>query len=146
MFDRFVQRARLIMQRADEQAALHGNSHVTAEHILLGVIIESEGIAAFAIRNLGPTLEAARIEIEKLIPQEGKNLPMSDIPLATSGKSVIEYTKQESQALGHNYIGSEHILLGLLHESDSIPYKVLDSFGINLENAREEVVRLLGGR
>lgn len=133
------------MQRAKDEAARHGSSHASTEHFLLGLIGESEGIAAMAIRNLGPSLEQIRIEVEKLMPNEGNTLQSGDIPLSPSGKRAIEYAKQEAQNLGHNYIGTEHLLLGIIRENEGIAARVLHILGIDLAKARNEVLRLLGG-
>jgi len=145
MFERFTERARLVMKRAKDEAAKLGNSTASTEHILLGLIAESEGIAAIAIRNLGINLETLRYEILKHITHEGNTLVAGEIQLSPSGKHAIELAAQEAHAFAHNYIGTEHLLLGILRESEGIAARVLVNMGIDLVKTRGEILRLLGG-
>jgi ATP-dependent Clp protease ATP-binding subunit ClpC len=145
MFERFTERARLVMKRAKDEAARLGNSLASTEHILLGLIAESEGIAATAIRNLGVNLETLRFEVLKHVKHEGDTLQTGEIQLSPSGKRAIELASQEAQGFGHNYIGTEHLLLGVIRESEGIAARVLLHMGIDLVKARAEILRLLGG-
>jgi len=145
MFERFTERARLVMKRAKDEAARLGNSLASTEHILLGLIAESEGIAATAIRNLGINLETLRFEVLKHVKHEGDTLQTGEIQLSPSGKRAIELASQEAQGFGHNYIGTEHLLLGVIRESEGIAARVLLNMGIDLVKARGEILRLLGG-
>lgn len=145
MFERFTERARLVMKRAKDEAARLGNSQASTEHILLGLIAESEGIAATAIRNLGINLETLRFEVLKHVKHEGDTLQTGEIQLSPSGKRAIELAGQEAQGFGHNYIGTEHLLLGVIRESEGIAARVLLNMGVDLVKARGEILRLLGG-
>lgn len=145
MYDRFTERARLVMVYAKDEAVRHGSSHAATEHFLLGLIGEQESIAAMVIRNLGCDPELLRAELEKLMPREASGLKTNDIMLSPSGKRAIEYAKQEAQNLSQNYIGTEHLLLGVLRENEGIAARVLQIHGIDIVKARYEVLRLLGG-
>ena len=145
MFERFTERARFVMKRARDEAAKLGNTTASTEHILLGLIAESEGVAASAIRNLGINLETLRYEILKHVNHEGNTMLAGEIQLSPSGKQAIELAAQEAQAFGHNYIGTEHLLLGILRESEGIAARVLINMGVDLVKTRGEILRLLGG-
>ena len=122
-----------------------GSPAASTEHMLLGLIAETEGIAAIAIRNLGINLDTLRYEILKHISHEGNTMMVGDIQLSPSGKRAIELAAQEAQAFGHNYIGTEHLLLGILRENEGIAARVLVNMGIDLVKTRGEILRLLGG-
>jgi ATP-dependent Clp protease ATP-binding subunit ClpC len=146
MFDRLTERARLVMKRAKEEAARVGNSHAATEHILLGLIAEGEGVAATAMRNMGLNLDSLRMEIIKNIGQEGgAGVSDSTISLSPSAKRAIEFAYQEAQAFGVNFIGTEHLLLGVIRENEGLAARVLASHGIDLIKARSEILRLMGG-
>lgn len=145
MFDRLTERARLVMKRAKEEAAKIGNSHASTEHILLGLIAEGEGVAATAMRNMGLNLEALKAELLKSIPHEGTPEPDGTIPLSPSGKRAIEFAYQEAQAFGVNFIGTEHLLLGVIRENEGLAARILASHGVDLIKARSEILRLMGG-
>ena len=145
MFDRLTERARLVMKRAKEEAAKIGNSHASTEHILLGLIAEGEGVAATAMRNMGLNLEALKAELLKNIPREGSPEPDGTIPLSPSGKRAIEFAYQEAQAFGVNFIGTEHLLLGVIRENEGLAARILASHGVDLIKARSEILRLMGG-
>ncbi len=145
MFDRLTERARLVMKRAKEEAAKIGNSHAATEHILLGLIAEGEGVAATAMRNMGLNLEALKSELLKHIPREGSPEPDGTIPLSPSGKRAIEFAYQEAQAFGVNFIGTEHLLLGVIRENEGLAARILASHGVDLIKARSEILRLMGG-
>lgn len=146
MFDRLTERARLVMKRAKEEAARIGSSHAGTEHILLGLIAEGEGVAATAMRNMGLNLESLRMEILKNINRDASgDISDSTIPLSPSGKRAIEFAYQEAQAFGVNFIGTEHLLLGVIRENEGLAARILASHGIDLIKARSEILRLMGG-
>ena len=145
MFDRLTERARLVMKRAKEEAAKIGNSHASTEHVLLGLIAEGEGVAATAMRNMGLNLEALRAEVLKQIPRDGSSEPDGTIPLSPSGKRAIEFAYQEAQAFGVNFIGTEHLLLGVIRENEGLAARILANHGVDLIKARSEILRLMGG-
>ncbi len=145
MFDRLTERARLVMKKAKEEAASIGSSHAATEHILLGLISEGEGVAATAMRNMGLNLEALRGEILKRIPREGAGSQDSTIPLSPSGKRAIEFAYQEAQAFGVNFIGTEHLLLGIIRENEGLAARILAEHSVDLIKARSEILRLMGG-
>ncbi|MFH1740111.1 MAG: ATP-dependent Clp protease ATP-binding subunit [bacterium] len=145
MFDRLTERARLVMKKAKEEAAAIGSSHAATEHILLGLISEGEGVAATAMRNMGLNLEALRSEVLKRIPREGSGSQDSTIPLSPSGKRAIEFAYQEAQAFGVNFIGTEHLLLGIIRENEGLAARILSDHNVDLIKARSEILRLMGG-
>ncbi|MDX9754793.1 MAG: ATP-dependent Clp protease ATP-binding subunit, partial [bacterium] len=146
MFDRLTERARLVMKRAKEEAARVGSSHAATEHILLGLIAEGEGVAATAMRNMGLNLDSLRMEIVKSLGHEnGGGVSDSTISLSPSAKRAIEFAYQEAQAFGVNFIGTEHLLLGVIRENEGLAARVLASHGIDLIKARSEILRLMGG-
>jgi ATP-dependent Clp protease ATP-binding subunit ClpC len=146
MFDRLTERARLVMKRAKEEAARIGSTHAATEHILLGLIAEGEGVAATAMRNMGLNLESLRMEILKNVSREtGGSVSEGTISLSPSGKRAIEFAYQEAQAFGVNFIGTEHLLLGVIRENEGLAARVLASHGIDLIKARSEILRLMGG-
>jgi ATP-dependent Clp protease ATP-binding subunit ClpC len=146
MFDRLTERARLVMKRAKEEAARMGSSHAATEHILLGLIAEGEGVAATAMRNMGLNLESLRMEIQKNISRDSSNSSTdSTISLSPSAKRAIEFAYQEAQAFGVNFIGTEHLLLGVIRENEGLAARILASHGVDLIKARSEILRLMGG-
>lgn len=146
MFDRLTERARLVMKRAKEEAARMGSSHAATEHILLGLIAEGEGVAATAMRNMGLNLDSLRMEILKNVGRESSgSVSDSTISLSPSAKRAIEFAYQEAQAFGVNFIGTEHLLLGVIRENEGLAARVLASHGIDLIKARSEILRLMGG-
>ncbi len=146
MFDRLTERARLVMKRAKEEAARIGRGHAATEHILLGLIAEGEGVAASAMRNMGLNLDSLRMEILKSIAHDSvSGVSGSTISLSPSAKRAIEFAYQEAQAFGVNFIGTEHLLLGVIRENEGLAARVLASHGIDLIKARSEILRLMGG-
>jgi ATP-dependent Clp protease ATP-binding subunit ClpC len=145
MFERFTERARRVLGLAQEEAKRLGHDYVGTEHILLGLVREGEGVAAEVLGNLGISLDSIRIEVEKLAPKGSEMLTYGDIPFTPHAKRVLELAVEEARRLGHNYIGTEHLLLGLIREGESIGAKALISLGVNLDTVREEVIKLLGG-
>lgn len=145
MFERFTERARRVLGLAQEEAKRLGHDYVGTEHILLGLVREGEGVAAEVISNLGISLESIRIEVEKVAPKGSEMLTYGDVPFTPHAKRVLELSVEEARRLGHNYIGTEHLLLGLIREGEGIGSKVLINLGISLDTVRDEAMNLLGG-
>jgi ATP-dependent Clp protease ATP-binding subunit ClpC len=129
MFERFTDRARRVVVLAQEEARMLSHNYIGTEHILLGLIHEGEGVAAKALESLGISLEAVRAQVEEIIGQ-GQQAPSGHIPFTPRAKKVLELSLREALQLGHNYIGTEHILLGLIHEGEGVAAKALESLGI----------------
>jgi len=144
MFERFTDRARRVMGLANQEAQRFNHESIGTEHILLGLIKEGSGVAANVLRNLGVDLKRVRMEIEKKVPSGHEMVTMGRLPFTPRAKKVIELAFEEARALGHNYVGTEHLLLGLLRESEGVAAQVLVEQGLKLEDVREEVLRLLG--
>ena len=143
MFERFTDRARRVVVLAQEEARMLNHNYIGTEHILLGLIHEGEGVAAKALESLGISLEAVRQQVEEIIGQ-GQQAPSGHIPFTPRAKKVLELSLREALQLGHNYIGTEHILLGLIHEGEVVAAKVLESLGISLEAVRQQVEEIIG--
>src|SRR3972149_4595543 len=141
-FEKFSERARRVLTSAQEEAQNLNHSYIGTEHILLGLIREEDGMAAKVLTNLGISLPKVRSAVEFIIGR-GEKPAVGEIGLPPRAKRVIELAIDEARHLGHNYIGTEHLLLGLLHEGEGVAAGVLDSFGINLEQARTEVNNVL---
>jgi len=144
MFERFTDRARRVVGLAQEEAKRLDHNYVGTEHILLGLIGEGDGVAAKALKSLGISLDAVRQQVEELIGR-GQQAPSGHIPFTPRGKKVLELSLRESQQLGHNYIGTEHILLGLIREGDGVAAQVLVKLGADLNRVRQQVIQLLHG-
>jgi len=144
MFERFTQRARRVVVLAQEEARLLNHNYIGTEHILLGLIREGEGVAAKALESLGISLDAVRQQVERIIGQ-GQQAPSGHIPFTPRAKKVLELSLREAQQLGHNYIGTEHILLGLIREGSGVAAQVLVKLGADLNRTRQQVVQLLHG-
>src|SRR6267378_6104772 len=144
MFERFTDRARRAVELAQEEARRLNHNYIGTEHILLGLIREGEGVAAKALESLGISLEAVRQQVEKIIGR-GQQAPSGHIPFTPRAKKVLELSLREAEALGHNYIGTEHILLGLIREGSGVAAQVLVKLGADLNRARQRVVQLLHG-
>ncbi len=144
MFERFTDRARRVVVLAQEEARLLNHNYIGTEHILLGLIHEGEGVAAKALESLGISLEAVRSQVEELIGQGG-NSPSGHIPFTPRAKKVLELSLREALQLGHNYIGTEHILLGLIREGEGVAAQVLVKLGADLSRVRQQVIQLLSG-
>jgi ATP-dependent Clp protease ATP-binding subunit ClpA len=144
MFERFTDRARRVVVLAQEESRLLNHNYIGTEHILLGLIHEGEGVAARALEGLDVSLEAVRREVEEIIG-EGAASPRGHIPFTPRAKKVLELALREALQLGHNYIGTEHILLGLLREGEGVAAQVLVKLGADLGRVRQEVVQLLSG-
>jgi ATP-dependent Clp protease ATP-binding subunit ClpC len=144
MFERFTERARRVIVLAQEEARMLYHNYIGTEHILLGLIHEGEGVAAKALESLGISLDAVRQQVEEIIGQ-GQQAPSGHIPFTPRAKKVLELAQREAGQLGHDYIGTEHILLGLIHEGDGVAAQVLVKLGANLNRVRQQVVQLLDG-
>ncbi len=144
MFERFTDRARRVVVLAQEEARLLNHNYIGTEHILLGLIHEGEGVAAKAMESLGISLEAVRSQVEEIIGQGGSS-PSGHIPFTPRAKKVLELSLREALQLGHNYIGTEHILLGLIREGEGVAAQVLVKLGADLSRVRQQVIQLLSG-
>ncbi len=144
MFERFTDRARRVVVLAQEEARLLNHNYIGTEHILLGLIHEGEGVAAKSLESLGISLEAVRNQVEEIIGQGGTS-PSGHIPFTPRAKKVLELSLREALQLGHNYIGTEHILLGLIREGEGVAAQVLVKLGADLSRVRQQVIQLLSG-
>ena len=144
MFERFTDRARRVVVLAQEEARMLNHNYIGTEHILLGLIHEGEGVAAKSLESLGISLEAVRSQVEEIIGQ-GQQAPSGHIPFTPRAKKVLELSLREALQLGHNYIGTEHILLGLIREGDGVAAQVLVKLGADLNRVRQQVIQLLSG-
>ncbi len=144
MFSRFTERARKVIILAKEEAKRFNHDYIGTEHILLGLIKEGEGVAAAVLQNLGLSLETIRLEVEKLVQPGPPTVVSGDIPFTPKAKKVIELATDEARNLGHNYIGTEHLLLGLIREGEGVANQVLTNLGLDLNKVRQEVMSLLG--
>ena len=144
MFERFTDRARRVVVLAQEEARMLNHDYIGTEHILLGLIHEGEGVAAKALESLGISLEAVRQQVEEIIGR-GQQAPSGHIPFTPRAKKVFELSLREALQLGHNYIGTEHILLGLIREGDGVAAQVLVKLGADLNRVRQQVIQLLQG-
>jgi ATP-dependent Clp protease ATP-binding subunit ClpC len=145
MFKRFTDRARRVVVMAQEEARMLNHSFIGTEHILLGLIREGEGVAAEALESLGISLDAVRQQVEEIIGR-GQHAPSGHIPFTPRAKKVLELSLREAVQLGHEYIGTEHILLGLIREGDGVAAQVLVKRGADLNRARQQVTQLLNGQ
>jgi len=144
MFERFTDRARRVVVLAQEEARMLNHNYIGTEHILLGLIHEGEGVAAKALESLGIALEGVRAQVEEIIGQ-GQQSPSGHIPFTPRAKKVLELSLREALQLGHNYIGTEHILLGLIREGEGVAAQVLVKLGADLNRVRQQVLQLLSG-
>jgi ATP-dependent Clp protease ATP-binding subunit ClpA len=144
MFERFTDRARRVVVLAQEEARMLNHNYIGTEHILLGLIHEGEGVAAKALESLGISLEAVRQQVEEIIGQ-GQQAPSGHIPFTPRAKKVLELSLREALQLGHNYIGTEHILLGLIREGEGVAAQVLVRLGADLNRVRQQVIQLVQG-
>ena len=144
LFERFTDRARRVVVLAQEEARLLNHNYIGTEHILLGLIHEGEGVAAKALESLGISLQAVRDQVEEIIGQGGSS-PSGHIPFTPRAKKVLELSLREALQLGHNYIGTEHILLGLIREGEGVAAQVLTKLGADLSRVRQQVIQLLSG-
>ncbi len=143
MFEKFTDRARRVVVLAQEEARMLNHNYIGTEHFLLGLIHEGDGVAARTLESLGIRLEVVRQHVEEMIGQ-GQHAPSGHIPFTPRAKKALELSLRESQQLGHNYIGTEHILLGLIREGEGVAAQVLVKLGADLNRVREQVLQLLG--
>jgi ATP-dependent Clp protease ATP-binding subunit ClpA len=144
VFERFTDRARRVVVLAQEEARMLNHNYIGTEHVLLGLIHEGEGVAFKSLESLGISLEGVRSQVEEIIGH-GQQAPTGHIPFTPRGKKVLELSLREALQLGHNYIGTEHILLGLIREGEGVGAQVLVALGADLTTARTAVIQLLSG-
>ena len=144
MYERFTDRARKVMQLANQEAQRFNHEYIGTEHMLLGLVKEGTGVAANVLKNLEVDLRKIRLEVEKLVQSGPEMITMGKLPQTPRAKKVIEYSMEEARNLNHNFVGTEHILLGLLREQEGVAAQVLMNLGLKLEEVREEVLNLLG--
>ncbi len=144
MFERFTDRARKVMALANQEAQRFNHEYVGTEHILLGLVKEGQGVAANVLHNLGIDLKKIRLEVEKIVKSGPDMVTMGKLPQTPRAKKVIEFAIEEARNLGHNYVGTEHLLLGLLREHDGVAAQVLMNLGLKLDEVRAEVLNILG--
>jgi ATP-dependent Clp protease ATP-binding subunit ClpA len=144
MFERFTERARRVVVLAQQEARMLDHNYIGTEHLLLGLIHEGQGVAAKALESLGISLEAVRQQVEEIIGR-GQQVPSGHIPFTPRAKKVLELSLREALQLGHEYIGTEHILLGLLREGDGVAAQVLVRLGADMNRVRQQVIQLVHG-
>ncbi|MCC7421380.1 MAG: ATP-dependent Clp protease ATP-binding subunit [Planctomycetaceae bacterium] len=144
MYERFTDRARKVMQLANQEAQRFNHEYIGTEHILLGLVKEGSGVAANVLKNLDVDLRKIRLEVEKIVQSGPDMVTLGKLPQTPRAKKVIEYAMEEARNLNHNYVGTEHLLLGLLREQEGVAAQVLMNLGLKLEDVREEVLNLLG--
>ena len=144
MYERFTDRARKVMQLANQEAQRFNHEYIGTEHILLGLVKEGSGVAANVLKNLEVDLRKIRMEVEKIVQSGPDMVTMGKLPQTPRAKKVIEYAMEEAKNLNHNYVGTEHLLLGLLREQEGVAAQVLMNLGLKLEDVRDEVLNLLG--
>jgi ATP-dependent Clp protease ATP-binding subunit ClpC len=143
MFKRFTERARRVIILAREEAERHHHEYLGTEHILLGMLKDGGGIAITVLQKAGLSIDQIRMEVERHLPRNANALIVGEIPFTPKAKKVLEYGVEEARLMGHNYIGTEHLLLGLLKEKEGIAAKVLNALGIRLVETREKILNLL---
>ncbi|MDJ0561911.1 MAG: Clp protease N-terminal domain-containing protein, partial [Microcystis sp. M53599_WE4] len=143
MFERFTEKAIKVIMLAQEEARRLGHNFVGTEQILLGLIGEGTGVAAKVLKSMGVNLKDARVEVEKIIGR-GSGFVAVEIPFTPRAKRVLELSLEEARQLGHNYIGTEHLLLGLIREGEGVAARVLENLGVDLSKVRTQVIRMLG--
>src|SRR3982750_335997 len=144
MSNRFTERAQRVILIAQEEAKRLNHDYVGTEHILLGLIALGEGVAAQVLANLGVDLRRVRSEIEKIVGTGDNVMLLGEIPFTPRAKKVLEYAVEEAQHMGHSYVGTEHLLLGMIREEEGVAARVLENLGLRLDVVREEVLNLLG--
>jgi ATP-dependent Clp protease ATP-binding subunit ClpC len=144
VFERFTDRARRVVVLAQEEARMLNHNYLGTEHLLLGLVHEGEGVAARALESLGISLQAVRQQVEEIIGQ-GQQAPAGHIPFTPRAKKVTELAQREANDLGHNYVGTEHLLLGLVREGEGVAAQVLVNLGADFNRVRHQVIQLLDG-
>ncbi|MEK7744133.1 MAG: ATP-dependent Clp protease ATP-binding subunit, partial [Elusimicrobiota bacterium] len=145
MYEKFTDRARKVLSLAREEAKRFNHQHIGTEHILLGLVQEGSGVAAMVIENMDVDLKKLRLEIEKLVQTGSDTVTIGSPPFTPRTKKVLDYAWEEARSLGHNYVGTEHLLLGLLRENEGVAAQVLLNLGLKLEDVRERVLEMLEG-
>ena len=146
MFERFTERARQVVVLAQEEARNYSHEYIGVEHILLGLLREEEGLAARILASLDVTIEKARLGVQARTTKVGAESPSGQIPFTPRARKALELSLREALSLGHNYIGTEHVLLGVVREGDSTAMEILkDDFKLDGERIRNEVIRMLSG-
>jgi len=145
MNNKFTERVRKVLSLARDEAGRLHHDYIGSEHILLGLIREGEGVAAAVLSQIGLDLDTIRIKVEELVKPGGSTLTIGDVPYTSVAKKVLEYAIEEARAMKHSYVGTEHLLLGLLREDSGMAAKVLSALGVNAEMVRQETLKLLGG-
>ncbi len=143
MYEQFTDRSRQVMQIANQEAQRFNHEYIGTEHILLGLIKEGSGVASAVLKQLQVDLRNVRLEVEKLV-QSGPDMTMGKLPQTPRAKKVIEYAMEEAKALDHNYVGTEHLLLGVIRVKEGIASEVLANLGVTVERIRKECLNLLG--
>jgi len=146
MFERFTDRARRVVGLAQEEARMLNHSYIGTEHILLGLVHEGDGVGAKALESLGISLDVVRQRVEEIIGQGQPPTPSGHIPFTPRAKKALERSLRESLRLGHGYIGTEHILLGLIREGDGVAAQVLVKLGADLDRVSQQVIQLVNGQ
>ena len=144
MFERFTERARQVVVLAQDEARRLQHNYIGTEHLLLGLLREEEGLAARVLEGLGITADEVRVEIARVVGQ-GDEVPAGQIPFTPRAKKALERSLREALALNHRYIGTEHVLLGVVHEENGVAARILEEVGASAGKVREEVLRTLGG-
>ncbi len=142
MFERFTDRARKVMALANQEAQRFNHDFIGTEHILLGLVKEGSGVGATVLKNLDVDIKRLRLEVEKKVKSGPDMVTMGKLPQTPRAKKVIEYAIEEARALNHNYVGTEHILLGLLREQGSVAFNALTNLGLKLSTVRNDIARL----
>ena len=146
MFERFTERARRVVVLAQDEARMLDHGHIGTEHILLGLVHEGHGVAAKVLESLGINLAVVRQQVEEIIGRGQQQRPPGHIPFTPRAKKVLELSLREALQLGHTYIGTEHILLGLIREGEGVAAQVLIGLGVDLNRAQQQVIQLVTGR
>jgi ATP-dependent Clp protease ATP-binding subunit ClpC len=145
MYERFTDRVRRVIALAREEAVRLRHDYIGSEHLLLGILREGQGVAAIVLVNLGLNLDDVRQAVERAVNIGGATMTLGEVPLNSAARAALNYAVEEARALGHNYIGTEHLLLGILREEEGLGSQVLHSLGVDLDIVRSETMRLLGG-
>jgi ATP-dependent Clp protease ATP-binding subunit ClpC len=143
MYDQLTDRAKEVMQLANQEAQRFNHEYIGTEHILLGLVKEGFGVAATALKNLGVDLQRIRLEVEKLVPKGAERITAGGLPVTEGAKQILDYSLEEARNLNQNYVATEHLLLGILRESGTVAAQVLPNLGLRVEQVREEVLNLL---
>jgi ATP-dependent Clp protease ATP-binding subunit ClpC len=144
MFERFTERARQVVVLAQDEARVLRHNYIGTEHLLLGLLREEEGIAARVLDSLGVTIEEVRAQVGRIVGQ-GDEVTTGQIPFTPRAKKVLELSLREAQSTGHNYIGTEHVLLGLVRENSGVAARILLDFDADADKIRNEIIRALSG-